>query len=402
MTRPLRVSVLGATGSVGTSTLELMAETQASGAAAYQVVALVGGQNVERLAEQARQWRPELTVIADPACGPALTKALSGTGLRTGSGPEAVREAAVASADWVMAAIVGTAGLEPTWLAAGTGAVIALANKESLVCCGPALMAHARASGGRIIPVDSEHSAIFQVWQPDCAHRVARIVLTASGGPFRSWTRAAMQAATPEQAVAHPNWSMGAKISVDSASMANKGLELIEAAYLFGLSEDRIGVVIHPQSIIHSLVEYQDGSTLAQMGPPDMRTPIACALRWPDRLPWNAPTLDLARIGTLTFEDPDLQRFPMLRLARQALSAGGYAPAVFSAANEEAVKAFLDRRIGFLDIATVVEETLSRMAGAWTGNAGDNRAPLDAALDWDMRARTEACGRIGALSVSRL
>jgi 1-deoxy-D-xylulose-5-phosphate reductoisomerase len=288
-----------------------------------------------------------------------------------------------------MAAVVGTAGLRPAWAAARTGAVIGLANKESLVTCGPALIETARAAGGAVIPVDSEHSAIFQVLAPDCAHRVSKIVLTASGGPFRTWTAQAMAGVTPEQAVAHPNWSMGAKISVDSATMANKGLEMIEASYLFGMPEDRIEVLVHPQSIVHSLVEYQDGSTLAQLGAPDMRTPIACALAWPDRLPWPAPKLDLAALRALTFEAPDEDRFPALRLARAALRAGGGAPAVFNAANEVAVRAFLDRRIGFLDINASVAETLERTCSspALASGGGD---PLEIALQVDGEARRTA------------
>jgi 1-deoxy-D-xylulose-5-phosphate reductoisomerase len=260
-----------------------------------------------------------------------------------------------------MSAIVGAAGLAPTVAAARTGAVIALANKESLVCAGPALLAIAKAAGGAVIPVDSEHSAIFQVLQPACVERVSRLILTASGGPFRTWDKPAMARATPEQAIAHPNWSMGAKISVDSATMMNKGLEMIEASYLFGTPEELIDVVIHPQSVIHSLVEYVDGSTLAQLGPPDMRAPIACAFSWPDRLPWPAPRLDLAAYGQLTFESPDLERFPAIEIAREALRLGGGAPAAMNAANEVAVAAFLDRRIGFLDIAAAVAGTLERM-----------------------------------------
>jgi 1-deoxy-D-xylulose-5-phosphate reductoisomerase len=290
-------------------------------------------------------------------------------------------------ADWVMSAIVGAAGLAPTLAAARTGAVIALANKESLVCAGPALLAIAKASGGSVIPVDSEHSAIFQVLQPDCAHRVARLILTASGGPFRAWDKAAMRAATPEQAIAHPNWSMGAKISVDSATMMNKGLEMIEASYLFATPEDRVDVVIHPQSVIHSLVEYADGSTLAQLGPPDMRAPIACAFAWPDRLPWPAPRLDLAAYGQLTFESPDLDRFPAIGIARESLRLGGGAPTAMNAANEVAVAAFLDRRIGFLDIAAAVAGTLERMNSLGDLTAANNDDAVEAAMLVDASAR---------------
>ena len=397
MTLRRRVTVLGSTGSVGTSTLDLMEQTEAAGTAAYEVEALVAGSNVDLLAEQALRWRPRVVVLANEARLGELRERLAGSGIEVQGGAGASVEAATRPADWVMAAIIGTAGLKPTWAAIRTGAVVGLANKESLVTCGPALLEAARLAGGTVIPVDSEHSAVYQVLQQPSAERLSRVVLTASGGPFRNWTLARMAQATPEQAVAHPNWSMGSKISVDSATMANKGLETIEAAYLFGVSEDRIEVLIHPQSIIHSMVEYQDGSTLAQLGPPDMRTPIACALAWPDRLPWPAPRLDLASMGQLTFEAPDEERFPALKLARSALRAGGAAPAVFNAANEIAVAAFLDRRIGFLDIAAAVAETLDR-----SGSGGDfpSRAsgdPLEVALEVDASARRLAAETVGRL-----
>ena len=380
-----RVTVLGATGSVGTSTLDLMAQVEASGAGSFEVEALTGGANIARLAEQARRWRPRVAVTADATRLDELAQALAGTGIETAAGEAAVVEAASRPADWVMASIVGVAGLKSAWAAAATGAVLALANKESLVCCGPALIERVRAAGGRLIPVDSEHSAIFQVFPAEAPERVARLILTASGGPFRCTPAAQMGAITPEQAVAHPNWSMGAKISVDSATMANKGLEMIEAAYLFGMGEDRIDVVIHPESIIHSLVEHVDGSTLAQMGPPDMRTPIACALAWPERVAWPAPRLDLATLGRLTFEAPDLDRFPALALARTALKAGGAMPAVFNAANEVAALAFLDRKLGFLNIAAVVAETLERATkSGMTFGSGD---ACGAALSVDVEAR---------------
>jgi 1-deoxy-D-xylulose-5-phosphate reductoisomerase len=294
-----------------------------------------------------------------------------------------------------MSAIVGAAGLAPTLAAARKGSVIALANKESLVCAGPALLEASRLAGGRVIPVDSEHSAIFQVLQPDCIQRVARLILTASGGPFRTWTREQMKTATPEQAVAHPNWSMGAKISIDSATMMNKGLEMIEASYLFSTPAERIDVLIHPQSVIHSMVEYEDGSTLAQLGPPDMRAPIACAFAWPDRLPWPAPKLDLAAMGQLTFEAPDSDKFPAIGIARDALNAGGGAPAAMNAANEVAVAAFLDRRIGFLDIAPLVSDTLARMNGVGDLDAGVGDGALEGAMMVDASAR-----RVAAEAVS--
>ena len=271
-----------------------------------------------------------------------------------------------------------------------------MANKESLVCCGPALIERVRRAGGRLIPVDSEHSAIFQVFPADAPEQVSKLVLTASGGPFRQTPRAQMTGITPEQAVAHPNWSMGAKISVDSATMANKGLEMIEAAYLFAMPAERIDVVVHPESIIHSLVEYVDGSTLAQMGPPDMRTPIACALAWPHRIAWPAPKLDLAALGRLTFEAPDLARFPALDLARQALQAGGAAPAVFNAANEVAAFAFLDRKLAFLNIAAVVAETLDRATKA--GMVFGSGDACGAALSVDAQTRLMAGTIIAGLA----
>lgn len=379
LTLPRKVVVLGSTGSIGLSTLSLFEESGAP----VEILALTAGGNVDRLAEQALRWRPRVAVIQDETKLEALKHALTGSGVRAAAGSAAIIEAAAMGADWVMSAIVGAAGLAPTLAAAHTGAVIALANKESLVCAGPALLAIAKAAGGSVIPVDSEHSAIFQVLQPECAHRVARLILTASGGPFRTWDKAAMVSATPEQAIAHPNWSMGAKISVDSATMMNKGLEMIEASYLFGTPEDRVDVVIHPQSVIHSLVEYADGSTLAQLGPPDMRSPIACAFAWPDRLPWPAPRLDLAAYGQLTFEAPDIDRFPSIGIAREALRLGGGAPTAMNAANEVAVAAFLDRKIGFLDIAAAVAGTLERInslggLSVAEGDAVDNAMMIDA------------------------
>lgn len=392
------VSVLGSTGSVGVATLDLMAHAQAAGSGRFEVEALVAGRNVALLAEQARRWRPRIAVTAFEDALPELRERLAGTGIQTAAGEAAVVEAASRKADWVMASVVGVAGLRPTWAAAKAGAVVGLANKESLVCCGPALLETSHAAGGEIIPVDSEHSAIFQVLQPPGSGRVSKIVLTASGGPFRTWSRQQMATATPEQAVAHPNWNMGAKISVDSATMTNKGLEMIEASYLFGVPESGIDVIVHPQSIIHSMVEYVDGSTLAQLGPPDMRTPIACALAWPDRLKWPAPALDLAALGSLTFERPDEERFPALALAREALRLGGGAPAAYNAANEVAVQAFLDRRIGFLDIARVAAETLERADVANLLAAGTGGDPLEVALQIDRAARRIAEEAVVGLS----
>lgn len=385
-----RVTVLGSTGSVGCSTLDLMDQAQAAGTGHFEVEALTGGANIARLAEQARRWRPRVAVTADPARLDELRQALAGTGVEAAAGEAAIVEAATRPADWVMAAIVGAAGLKSAWAAARTGATLALANKESLVCCGPALIERVRRGGGQLIPVDSEHSAIFQVFPAEAPERVSRLVLTASGGPFRQTPLEQLRGVTPERAVAHPNWSMGAKISVDSATMANKGLETIEAAYLFDMPAHRIDVVVHPESIIHSLVEYIDGSTLAQMGPPDMKTPIACALAWPDRLAWPAPRLDLAALGQLTFEAPDMERFPALRLAREALIAGGAAPAVFNAANEVAALAFLDRRLPFLNIAAVIADTLD--VATASGTACDIGDACDAALAVDAQARRIAQG----------
>jgi 1-deoxy-D-xylulose-5-phosphate reductoisomerase len=393
-----RITVLGSTGSVGTSTLDLMAQAEAAGTGAFEVEALTGGANIARLAEQVRRWKPRLAVTADPARLGELREALAGTEVAVAAGDAAVVEAASRPVDWVMASIVGSAGLRSAWAAAATGATLALANKESLVCCGPALLERVRRSGGRVIPVDSEHSAIFQVFPHQAPHQVERLILTASGGPFRTTPREALAAMTPEQAVAHPNWSMGAKISVDSATLANKGLEAIEAAYLFGMPSERIDVVVHPESIIHSLVEYVDGSTLAQLGLPDMKTPIACALAWPERLAWPAPRLDLAALGRMTFEAPDLDRFPALRLAREALMAGAGAPIVFNAANEVAALAFLDRRIGFLNIAAVVADTLSRMTAS--GVDSGSESACDAALAVDAEARRVAESIIGGLSAA--
>lgn len=357
MSLPRKVTILGSTGSIGTSTLDLFERAGVE----LEVVGLTAGRNVARLAEQALRWRPRVAVVEDETRLAELRERLQGSGIQAAAGAKAVEEIAAEEAQWVMSAIVGFAGLAPTLAAARTGAIIALANKESLVCAGPALLRTAKRAGGVVIPVDSEHSAIFQVLDPSAAEHVKRLILTSSGGPFRDATRAQMAAATLEQALAHPNFSMGAKISIDSATMMNKGLEVIEAAYLFSMPPERIDVLVHPQQIIHSMVEYADGSTLAQMGPPDMRPPIACAFAWPDRLPWPAPHLDLVTAGPLTFQHPDPEKFPALAIAKRALLAGGRAPAAMNAANECAVAAFLNRRIAFLDIPNIVAETLERM-----------------------------------------
>ena len=354
-----RVTILGSTGSVGCNTVELVEASPD----AYAVEALVAHRNAELLAQQARRLNAKFAVVADESQYRILKDALAGSGIKTASGARAVVEAAAYPADWVMAAIVGSAGLAPTLEAVRRGALVALANKEVMVCAGSLVTAEAKRCGARLLPVDSEHNAIFQVFSD--AHRGAidRIVLTASGGPFRERAFKDMEEVTPEQAVAHPNWRMGAKISVDSATMMNKGLEVIEAHHLFGLPSERIEVVVHPQSVVHGLVYYSDGSVLAQLGSPDMRTPIANTLGWPERISAPSPKLDLAQLAQLTFEAPDPARFPALRIARAALLAGGGSPTVLNAANEIAVAAFLDKRLGFLDIAAIVERTLDALPG---------------------------------------
>ena len=380
---PRRVTVLGSTGSVGAATLDLLARSGAE----VEVTALVAGRNVAALVEQARRWRPKVAVVSDESCLDELRAGLDGSGVEAAAGQAAVVEAAGRPADWTMAAIVGIAGLRPTLAAAQMGAVIGIANKESIVCTGRLLLETVAKAGSSLIPVDSEHSAIFQGLGGLDASRASKLILTSSGGPFRGWTRQAMSAVTLEQATSHPNFAMGPKITVDSAQMMNKGLEIIEAAYLFDTPPERIEVLVHPQQIIHSMVEFRDGSTMAQLSPPDMKGPIACAYAWPDRLAWPAPALDLARLGSLTFEAPDEERFPALGLAREALRIGGVAPAALNAANEAAVAAFLDRRIGFLDIAATVAQTLEKMhtAGELAGQGG-----LEAALGTDRRARALA------------
>ena len=353
---PKRISILGSTGSIGDSTIDLIERDPA----AYKVVALTANGNWAKLAEQAKRLKPEMVALAGAAGYAELKAALSGTNIEVAAGPEAVCEAATLPSDRVMAAIVGAAGLRQTLKAVERVAVVGLANKECLVCAGSLFMAAVKASNATLLPVDSEHNAIFQVFDFEQKDKILRIILTASGGPFRTWALKDMAKVTPAQAVAHPNWSMGAKISVDSATMMNKGMEVIEAHHLFGLDNDSIDILVHPQSVVHSMVEYADGSTLAQLGSPDMRTPIAYALGWPQRLPAPAERLDLAKLGSLTFEAPDPLRFPALRLARAALQSGGTAPTILNAANEVAVARFLAGEIGFLDIAAIVEHTLSR------------------------------------------
>jgi 1-deoxy-D-xylulose-5-phosphate reductoisomerase len=349
-----RLSILGATGSIGRSTLDLVSRDPD----AYEVVALTAQSNVEALAAAARQTGAELAVIGDEDRYGELKQLLAGSNVKVAAGQRAVVAAAAEPADCVMAAIVGAAGLEPTFEAARQGRRLALANKESLVSAGEALMQALANSGGELIPVDSEHSAALQALHGAAPQSIEKIVLTASGGPFRTWEADRIAAATPEQAVRHPNWPMGAKISVDSASLMNKGLELIEAYHLFPVDREQLDVVVHPQSIVHCLVSFIDGSVIAQLSNPDMRTPIALALSWPLRMTAPTQRLDLVACGRLDFEAPDEQRFPALRLAREALAHGGLAPAVLNAANEVAVEAFLARSIGFNDIARVVGNCL--------------------------------------------
>jgi 1-deoxy-D-xylulose-5-phosphate reductoisomerase len=349
-----KIAILGATGSIGTSTLDLVERSPER----FEVVAVTAATNVEALAEIARRTNARLAVIADESRSQELAELLVGTGCRAAAGKEALLDAAGGEADLVIAAIVGCAGLPPVMCAVETGKTVALANKEALVTAGALMMDAAIAHGATLLPVDSEHNAIFQCLAGSRAEDVSKLILTASGGPFRTASIDEINAATPAEAVAHPNWSMGAKISVDSATMMNKGLELIEAHYLFGLPSERIDILVHPQSVIHSMVEYVDGSVLAQLGSPDMRIPISYALAWPERLETPAERLDLAAIARLDFEAPDLTRFPALRLARGALIEGGAAPNVLNAANEIAVASFLEGRIRFTEIADIVREAL--------------------------------------------
>ncbi len=381
------VTILGSTGSVGCNTVELIADRPDS----FLVEALVANSNVGRLATQARRLRPRVVAVADERAYAPLAAELAGTGIEVTAGARAVLEAAARPADCVIAAIVGAAGLQPTLAAIRRGAIVGFANKETLVCAGAIVMEEVAAARATLVPVDSEHSAIFQVFDFDQRERVEKIILTASGGPFRTLAREQMAHATPEQAVAHPVWDMGAKISVDSATMMNKGLEVIEAFHLFAVPEQRIEVLVHPQSVVHSMVQYVDGSVLAQLGTPDMRTPISLALGWPKRMPTEGRRLDLAAVGQLSFESPDPDRFPALRIAREALRAGGAAPLICNAANEVAVQAFLDGSIGFLDILGVVEETLADAAGAVAQD-------LDSVLAWDAEARRRAWSRIAKVA----
>jgi 1-deoxy-D-xylulose-5-phosphate reductoisomerase len=362
MTGPRTLTILGCTGSVGRATLDVVAEAnaRAGDALKFKIVALTAHKDWAGLAQSAIAHKAEFVALSDPTFAEPLKSALGGKGIEIGIGPQALVEAAQRHAEVVMASIVGAAGLAPTLAAAKRGAAIALANKECLVCAGPVFLDAAKQAGAKLLPVDSEHNAIFQVLHNPEA--VEKLILTASGGPFRTWTKAQIATATPAQAIAHPNWSMGEKISVDCATLMNKGLELIEASLLFDMPEHKIDVLIHPQSVIHSLVAYHDGSVLAQLGAPDMRIPIANALAWPQRIETSVARLNLAEIARLDFQDPDIIAFPALGLAREALKRNGAAPTILNAANEIAVRAFLDGNVSFPEIAAIVAETLGDAA----------------------------------------
>ena len=380
------VSVFGVTGSIGTSTVDILK----SHADKYSVDAVTAHRNVEALAQIARDLSAKFAVIGDLDLYDELCDALAGSGIEAGAGESALIDAAQRPSDIVIAAIVGAAGLKPTLAAIRRGARVGLANKETLVCAGALMTAEVAQHGATLIPVDSEHSAIFQVLEDRPEHQVDRILLTASGGPFREWSLENMKSVTRAQALAHPNWDMGAKISIDSATMMNKGLELIEAWHLFPVPEDKIEIVVHPQSVVHSMVEYCDGSVLAQLGSPDMRTPIAYALAWPERIKVDVPRLDFATIGGLNFQQPDTERFPALRLARQALQEGGTLPTVLNGANEVAVEAFLRDQIGFLDVAGIVETVMNKI--------GSHRlTDLEQVFETDAMVRRETAACIAAV-----
>lgn len=361
------VSIFGATGSVGSSTLDLIRLDPHR----YNVMVLTANSDVEKLAKLAIEFSVQLAVVADERHLPALASALDGYDIDVAGGPEALIQAAKIDSDWTMAAIVGCAGLEPILAAVERGKTIALANKESLVSAGAIMMAAVKKSGATLLPVDSEHNALFQCLAGGRIDQVRKLTLTASGGPFRTYTIDQMKNVTPQQAVAHPNWSMGTKISVDSATMMNKGLEYIEAHHLFPVGLEKIQILVHPQSVIHSMVEYNDRSTLAQLGSPDMRIPIASALAWPDRMETNCEPLDLTQISRLDFEAPDYERFPALKLAHHAIGEGGGKPAILNAVNEIAVAAFLDKKIAFLDIANTCDKILNDYSPTTAKNLGD-------------------------------
>jgi 1-deoxy-D-xylulose-5-phosphate reductoisomerase len=383
VTNPRRISIFGVTGSIGESTVDLLARTQG-----YQVVALSGGRNVARLAELARQLRAEVAVVAEDALLPDLRAALAGSGVQAAAGTQALVDAALRPADWVMSAIVGAAGLAPGLAALTTGATLALANKESLVTAGPLMLATAAKHGARILPVDSEHSAIFQALAGEDIAAVERIILTASGGALRDWPLEKLASATLQDALAHPNWAMGQRITIDSASMFNKALEVIEAKEFFAVTPAQIEVVIHPESIIHSAVAFHDGAVMAHLGAPDMRHAIGYALNWPAREPLPVARLDFAALGKLTFRAPDLARYPALRLAQEVMQAGGLAGAVFNAAKEVALDHFIAGQIGFMQMSHLVEETLGRLSADPT--MGQVATSLDDVLAIDHLARVAA------------
>jgi 1-deoxy-D-xylulose-5-phosphate reductoisomerase len=383
-----RVSILGATGSIGQNTLDLVRRAPEG---AFEVVALTGGRNVAQLAADARAARAQVAVTAHEECLPALRAALEGSGVEAAAGQGALTEAAARPADWVMSAIVGAAGLAPGLAALEQGATLALANKESMVCAGPLVIETARRHGGTVLPVDSEHSAIFQGLVGEDRAAVERIVITASGGAFRDWPLERLAQATLAEASTHPNWAMGQRITIDSASMFNKALEVIETREFFGLDPERIEVLVHPESLVHALVGFTDGALMAHVGPPDMRHAIGYALNWPERRPLPVERLDLARIGQLTFRAPDDRRYPALRLAREVMAQGGLSGAAFNAAKEVALDGFIAGRIGFVQMAEVVEETLTRL---WS-EPGRIDAPfaLDNVLSLDAYAR-DAAGQV--------
>jgi 1-deoxy-D-xylulose 5-phosphate reductoisomerase (EC 1.1.1.267) len=381
-----KVSVFGATGSIGESTFDLLMGQ--GGAEAYDVVALSGGRNVARLAEQARALKADIAVTAFEDCLPALREALAGSGVEAAAGAQALIEAAHRPADWIMSGIVGAAGLAPGFAALSQGTTLALANKESLVTAGPLLMAEARAHGATILPVDSEHSAIFQGLVGEEIGAVERVIITASGGAFRDWPLERLAQATVAEASSHPNWNMGQRITIDSASMFNKALEVIEAKEFFGFTPGQIEVLVHPQSIVHSIVGFRDGALMAHLGVPDMRHAIGYALNWPDRQKLPVARLDLAAIGSLEFRAPDTERFPALRLAREVMETGGLSGTVFNAAKEIALDLFIAGRIGFLQMAALVEAVLEDMSkGQGLGIAA---VDLDMVLDCDAEARARA------------
>ncbi|MEO1293943.1 MAG: 1-deoxy-D-xylulose-5-phosphate reductoisomerase [Pseudomonadota bacterium] len=383
-----KITILGATGSIGSSTLDVIRAH--GGAETFDIKVVAAHRNAAALAETARELQADVAIVSDEAAYPVLRDALAGSGTEAAAGPAALIDGASEPVDWCMAAIAGVAGLEPSIAAARAASVVALANKETLVSGATPFFDALAEGGGFVVPTDSEHSAIFQVFETAAPEAVERVVLTASGGPFRTWTADAIATATPEQALQHPNWSMGSKITVDSASMFNKALEVIEAARLFPVRPDQIEVIVHPQSIVHSMVGYIDGSVLAQLGAPDMRTPIAFALGWPNRVEAPVERLDFATLSRLDFEAPDEERFPALRLAREALEQGRGAPCVLNAANEVAVAAFLGKRMNFGAIPAVVEEALA------SPYASEEPADLDAVRSIDSEAR-----RIAADAVSQ-